>query len=76
MSAPNRYLIQDVSLYYYSSASLIQFTWEKQHKLDSRVVAVVNPDLENPTLNLRYAEREARDVARLFPQAVSCRYRS
>jgi CHAT domain-containing protein len=70
MPAPGRYLIQETPLYYYSSASLIHFTREKQRALGTGVFVVVNPELENPTMNLRYAEREARELQRLFPGAT------
>jgi CHAT domain-containing protein/Flp pilus assembly protein TadD len=70
MPAPDRYLIQEAPLYYYSSASLMQFTREKAQGGSPVPFAVGNPDLKDPTLNLRYAEREARGVADLFPGGV------
>ncbi len=70
MPAPDRYLIQEAPLYYYSSASLMQFTREKALGGLPTPFAVGNPDLKDPTLNLRYAEREVRGVADLFPGAV------
>lgn len=70
MSAPDRYLVQDSLVYYLSSASLMQFTREKEQTGTAGTLAVGNPDLEDPSLNLRYAEREAREVGRLFPEAT------
>jgi len=70
MPAPGRYLIQEAPLYYYSSASLMQFTREKALGGLPTPFAVGNPDLKDPTLNLRYAEREVRGLADLFPGAV------
>ncbi len=70
MAAPNRYLIQLAPLYYYTSASLMQFTREKAQVQASSLFALGNPDLQNPTLNLRYAEREARAIAELFPDSL------
>jgi CHAT domain-containing protein len=70
MPAPGRYLIQDSLVYYLSSASLMQFTREKERTPTAGALAVGNPDLEDPTLNLRYAEREAREVGRFFPEAT------
>jgi CHAT domain-containing protein len=67
MPAPGRYLMQDSLAYYLSSASLIQFTREKQHSDAPAALAVGNPDLGDPTMNLRYAEREVREVERLVP---------
>jgi CHAT domain-containing protein/uncharacterized protein HemY len=70
MPAPGRYLMQDSLVYYLSSASLMQFTRGKQHSGAPAALAVGNPDLGDPTMNLRYAEREVREVERLFPQAT------
>jgi CHAT domain-containing protein len=67
MSAPDRYLIQDVPIAYYSSASLMQFTRAKAQPAPSTLFALGNPDLHDPTLNLRYAEREVRAIGDLFP---------
>jgi CHAT domain-containing protein/tetratricopeptide (TPR) repeat protein len=70
MPAADRFLIQDLPLYYYSSASLMQFTREKAAARQPSPLAVGNPDLGDPALNLRYAEREARVVGDLFPGAA------
>jgi CHAT domain-containing protein len=70
MPTPGRYLLQDSLVYYLSSASLMQFTREKEQAVAAAALAVGNPDLEDPTLNLRYAEREVREVERLFPGAT------
>lgn len=71
MSAPDRYMLQDSLVYYLSSASILQFTREKERTATGPgALAVGNPDLENPTLNLRYAEREAEEVGRQFPGAI------
>lgn len=71
MSAPGRYLLQDSLVYYLSSASLLQFTREKEPAATKpSALAVGNPDLGDPTLNLRYAEREAEEVGRQFPGAT------
>jgi CHAT domain-containing protein/tetratricopeptide (TPR) repeat protein len=66
MPAPGRYLIQDVPVSYYSSASLMQFTRAKAQGASSTLLALGNPDLHDPALNLRYAEREVREIAELF----------
>ena len=70
MPAPGQYLIQDTQVSYLSSASLLQFTREKQAANTPATLAVGNPDLEDPSLNLRYAEREVREVERLLPPAT------
>jgi CHAT domain-containing protein len=70
MPAPGSYLLQDSLVYYLSSASLLQFTHEKQAAATPAALAVGNPDLQDPRLNLRYAEREAKEVGRQFPGAA------
>jgi CHAT domain-containing protein len=70
MPAPDRYLILEAPLYYYSSASLMQFTRAKTQSGAPSLLALGNPDLQDPTLNLRYAEREVRTVAEFFPDTV------
>ena len=67
MPSPGRYLLQEVPLYYYSSASLMQFTRAKQQTGNPTFFALGNPDFQDPMLSLRYAEREARGIAALFP---------
>jgi len=67
MSGSNRYLLQDVPLYYYTSASLMQFTRAKAQAGPSSFFALGNPDFHNITLSLRYAQREALGINALFP---------
>jgi CHAT domain-containing protein len=70
MPAPGRYLLQEVALHYYSSASLMQFTRAKGQAGAPTFFALGNPDFQDPTLSLRYAEREARGIAALFPETA------
>jgi CHAT domain-containing protein len=64
-----RYLIEDYPIEYLSSASLMQFT--KGKKKASRVTALAfgNPDLSDEAFNLRFAEREAKEVAQAYPKS-------
>ncbi|HYA28865.1 MAG TPA: CHAT domain-containing tetratricopeptide repeat protein [Acidobacteriota bacterium] len=64
-----RYLIEDYPIEYLSSASLMQFT--KGKKKNSRVSALAlgNPDLGDAAFNLRFAEREAKEVAQAYPKS-------
>lgn len=66
----DRYLIQEAPLYYFSSASLMQFTRQKRGTGPPIPLALGNPDLHDPQLNLRYAEREVQAVAELVPGAL------
>jgi CHAT domain-containing protein len=69
MPAPGRYLLQGAPLYYYTSASLMQFTRAKLQTGPPTVFAMGNPDLQDRTLSLPYAAREARGIVALFPDA-------
>jgi CHAT domain-containing protein len=70
MPAPGHYLLQQVPLHYYSSASLMQFTRAKEQTGIPTFFALGNPDFQDPMLSLRYAEREARGIAALFPETA------
>lgn len=70
LSPQGRYLIQDYSLDYLSSASLMEFTKEKKKaggEAGDKALAMGNPNLGDPAYNLRYAAREAKEVAETFP---------
>ena len=70
LSPEGKYLIESYPLYYLSSASLLQFTKEKRRAKGDRVLALGNPDLGDPRMNLRFAELEAREVQKLYPQST------
>lgn len=69
-SPQGRYLIQDYPVYYLSSASLMQFTREKRKASRDKALVMGNPNLGDPAYDLRFAEREAKEVARLYPQSA------
>lgn len=69
LSPQDRYLIEDYPIYYLSSASLMQFTKEKKRASRDSAMVVGNPSLGDQAYNLRFAEREAREVARAFPKS-------
>ena len=78
-SPQGRYLIEEYSLSYLSSAGLLQFTIAKRRAKGDlsavlaqagKVLAFGNPDLGDPQMNLRFAELEAREVQRLYPQST------
>jgi CHAT domain-containing protein len=70
VSAQDKYLIQDYPIYYLSSASLMQFTHEKRRAEGERALIMGNPSLGDEAYNLRFAEREAKEVAREYPQSA------
>jgi CHAT domain-containing protein len=64
-----RYLIEDYALEYLSSASLMQFTKEKKHASRETVLALGNPNLGDEAFNLRFAEREAKEIAAVYTKS-------
>jgi CHAT domain-containing protein len=70
ISAQGKYLIQDYPVYYLSSASLMQFTREKRRASRESALVMGNPSLGDPAYNLRFAEREAREVAVVYPKSA------
>jgi CHAT domain-containing protein/Tfp pilus assembly protein PilF len=69
LSPKGKYLIEDYPIHYLSSASLMQFTKEKKRAGGERVLVMGNPSLGDQAYNLRFAEREAREVARVYPKS-------
>ncbi len=71
LSPQSHYLVQDYPIYYLSSASLMQFTREKKkasrEKSGKRALVMGNPSLGDEAYDLKFAEREAREVAKDFP---------
>jgi CHAT domain-containing protein len=71
LSPGGRYLIQDYPVYYLSSASLMQFTREKRRAArGDKALVMANPSLGDVAYNLRFAEREAKEVANVYPQSA------
>jgi CHAT domain-containing protein len=70
LSPQGKYLIQDYPIYYLSSASLMQFTKEKKRAGGERALVMGNPYLGDEAYNLRFAEREAKEVASVYPQSA------
>lgn len=74
VSDKGRYLIQDYPIYYLSSASLMQFTREKRRASkegkEEKALVMGNPSLGDDAYNLRFAEREAREVVRVYPKSA------
>ncbi len=70
LSPQGKYLIQDYPIYYLSSASLMQFTKEKKRAGGEQALVMGNPSLGDQAYNLRFAEREAKEIARLYPKSA------
>jgi CHAT domain-containing protein/tetratricopeptide (TPR) repeat protein len=70
LSPAGKYLIQDYPVYYLSSASLMQFTRAKRRASGESALVMGNPSLGDEAYNLRFAEREAKEVATIYPQSA------
>lgn len=68
-SPEGRWLVEDYVLATLPSASVLKYLRGKGEGASARVLVLGNPDV-GPALNLRYAEREARAVAKRYPGAV------
>jgi CHAT domain-containing protein len=69
LSPQGKYLIEDFPINYLSSASLMQFTKEKKRASRETTLALGNPERGDPAYNLRFAEREAKEIAQSFPKS-------
>ncbi|MGH7769873.1 MAG: CHAT domain-containing protein, partial [Candidatus Binatia bacterium] len=69
LSGQDKYFIQDYPIYYLSSASLMQFTHEKRRAGGERALIMGNPSLGDEAYNLRFAEREAKEVAGAYAKS-------
>ena len=70
ISPDGHYLIEKYPIYYLSSASLLQFTREKRRAKGEKVLAFGNPDLGDPAMDLKFAELEAREIRKIYPQGT------
>lgn len=62
------YVADRFPLFYLPSASVLRFTLERRkEKKNVRVLAIGNPDLGNPALNLPFAEHEVTTIGWNFP---------
>jgi len=63
------YLADRFPLFSLPSASVLRYTLERRVKeKNPKVLAVGNPDLDNPALNLPFAEREVETIGWNFPE--------
>lgn len=69
LSAQGRYLIEDYPIRFLSSASLMQFTRGKRRASRETTLAMGNPSLGDPAYELRFAEREVRELAQIYSKS-------
>ena len=69
-STKSNYLLEDYSVRYLSSASLLQFTTAKRKTVGQKVLAIGNPTLEASKTRLPLAELEAKEIQKFYPQTA------
>jgi CHAT domain-containing protein len=65
-----QFVVDRFPLFYSPSGSVLKFTvaTKKLEKGNARVLAIGNPDLGNPALDLPFAEKEVGSITRNFPR--------
>jgi CHAT domain-containing protein len=72
LSDESSYLIDQYSLFYLPSASVLGYTMGKRiHEKKLSVLAIGNPDLGDPAFELPFAEHEVASIKWNFPQITS-----
>ena len=67
----NNYVADRIPLFYLPSASLFRYTLARRKtNKNTRVLAIGNPDLNNPALDLPFAEREVSTIHWNFPDTT------
>jgi CHAT domain-containing protein len=67
--AEGKFLLDRHSLRFLPSASVLKFLRPVLQNKDGRLLALGNPDLDDPRLDLAFAEGEAKLVASLYPSS-------
>jgi CHAT domain-containing protein len=68
LSHGNKFLIDDFSLFYLPSASVMEYTWKKRvEEKNLKVLAIGNPDLGDPVFDLPFSEHEVATIKWNFP---------
>jgi hypothetical protein len=62
------YLVNDYDIAYAPSANILKFCMDKERHKHESVLALGNPNLQNPAFSLVNAESEVNDLKGLFPR--------
>ena len=71
LAEKGKYLMDRFSLVFSPSAAVLKYSRAKVQQAGRGVLAFGNPDLGDPALDLPYAQKEASDVATLFPGSTA-----
>src|SRR3989338_8071472 len=63
-----KYLIEEYSLFYLPSASVMKFTFDKRREKGEKLIAFGNPDLGNPALDLPFAQKEVEKISAFYKE--------
>ncbi|OGQ52229.1 MAG: hypothetical protein A2W66_10305 [Deltaproteobacteria bacterium RIFCSPLOWO2_02_56_12] len=69
LNAGSDYLVDRYSIRILPSASVMNYLKDRNIHKAQEVLALGNPDLDDPRFNLRHAQEEATAIAKGFPQA-------
>jgi CHAT domain-containing protein len=69
MGADGKLLIDQYNLRFLPSATVLKYLKPAVQSKEGLLLALGNPDLGDPRLDLQFAEDEARTVTKLFPQS-------
>jgi len=64
-----KYLIEDFPIFYVPSASVYQYCQLKRNSREMSFFAFGNPDLMDPEMEIPFAEKEVRELEKLFPDS-------
>jgi hypothetical protein len=64
-----RYLVQDFSVVYAPSATVLKYCMDRERTQRGSVLALGNPNLQNPAFRLINAEDEVESLRQFFPRA-------
>lgn len=65
----DRFLIEDYSLVYFTSATVYKFCKNKSKELGGEILAFGNPDLGQPSLDIPFALKEVASISNLYPKS-------
>jgi CHAT domain-containing protein/lipopolysaccharide biosynthesis regulator YciM len=69
-SPQGKYLVEDHSVTYLSSASLLQFVKAKRKVIGQKVLAFGNPSFDSSKADLPMSELEAHEIRKIYPEST------
>lgn len=70
LECDGRYLVEDYALFTLPSATVYRFCKEKRKSFTGHVLALGDPDLGDPRLNIKYAIDEVKAICELYPDTT------